>query len=71
MEGLTESENSPLLGETSDQEPCIPQISLQDIPEPSGTCPQPGVVVMMEPSSFHVGPSSSMLGPTSTMSLGP
>ena len=31
MKGPTESKNSPLLGENGGQEPCIPQVPLQDI----------------------------------------
>ena len=72
MEGPTDrvQELSPTW-RNSGQEPCIPQVLLQDIPEPLGTCPLPGVVVMMEPPSVHVGPSGSVLGPMFTTSQGP
>ena len=62
MEGPTESKDSLLPGENGAKEPCIPQVSLQDIPDPSGTCLLPGVVVMTEPSPVHVGPSGSVAG---------
>ena len=62
MEGTTESKDSFLPGENGGKEPCIPQVPLQDIPDPSGTCLLPGVFVMTGPSSVNVGPSGSIAG---------
>ena len=62
-----ESKDTYLPGENIAKEPCNPQVPLQDIPQPSGTCPQPGIVAMTEPSPFvHVGPPGPVPGPMST-----
>ena len=45
--------------------------SLSRTSQISGTCPLPGVVVMTEPSSVHLGPSGSVPETTSMTSQGP
>ena len=72
MEGLEESKDPHLPGENIAKEPWNPQVPLQDILEPSGTCPQPVIIAMTEPSpSVQVGSPSPMPGPMSTMPSGP